>query len=266
MTPLPSSTSTITSTVTASPHPKEPFGKPSYSPNGQWIASRYKFSKGNLSFLSFTVEKIDGSIVWQIETIPLENKPPYLEFPAPFLWSKDGKTFYFVNQGFQDGCLTYADGGHKLFSLNLESGETKTILAKFASEIKFSPDESKIAYVDYGHTGLQILNLETGNKVEFEHLYPDMFTDQYGLAWSPDNNQLAFTILLDACISDKATTIVLVDIPTNTQQIIINEDESHLYTKEWIDKNRIQVTDWSNDPTHLWYLNPKTGELTPVSQ
>ena len=265
LTPFPSSTPTITPTATA--QLKELWGEPSYSPNGKWIASRYTFSEGSISFLSFFAESTDGSSVWEIETIPIENKPPYLEFPAPFLWSKDNKTFYFVDQGYQDGCFMYVDGGKKLYSLNLDTGERKTILDKFASEIRFSPDESKIAYVNYGNTGLQILNLQNGINTEFEHLYPELLTDQYGLVWSPDGNQLAFTIILDACISDKATTIVIVDVTNNNQRIIVRESKNHLFTKEWIDENRILVGDWSsNDPTHLWYLNPQTGELTSANQ
>lgn len=263
---LTSFTPTTTLTATATPQPREPWGEPSYSPNGKWVASRYKFYEGEISFLSFFVKSIDGSSVWEIETIPIENKPPYLEFPAPFLWSKDNKTFYFVDQGFQDGCFTYAGGGKKLYGLNLDSGKTTTVLDKFASEIKFSPDESKIAYVNYGKTGLQILDVETGKEIEFEHLYPDLLTDQYSLVWTPDSNQLAFTIILDACISDKATTIVIVDVSKNSQKIIIKEDVNHLYTKEWVDENRILVSDWSNDPAHLWYLDTKTGELTLVNQ
>lgn len=263
---LPSFTPTIAQKATATPQPKELWGKPSYSPNGKWVASRYKFSEGLISFLSFSVESVDGSFVWEIKTIPIENKPPFLEFPAPFLWSKDSKTFYFVDQGFQDGCFTYAGGGKKLYSLNLDTGERKIILNEFASEIKFSPDESQIAYVNYGDTGLQILDLQNGNKIEFEHLYPELLTDQIGLVWSPDGNKLAFTILLDACVSDKASTIVIADISKNSQRIIIKEDENHLHTKEWIDENKILVSDWSNDPAHLWYLNPKTGELILVNQ
>lgn len=255
----------IMSTATPTPQPKELWGEPSYSPNGEWIASHYKFSKGDLSFLSFTVEKTDGSAAWEIETIPIENKPPYSDFPAPLMWSQDGRTFYFINQGFQDGCLAHAASGWKFSSLNLENGNIKTIIDEFASEIRFSPDESKVAYLDYGDIGLQILNLETGDKIGFEHLYPDIVTDQYGLVWAPDNNQLAFTILLDACISDKATTIVIVDLSKNSQRILIKEDENHLYTKEWVDENRILVTDWSNDPAHHWYLNPNTAELTLIN-
>lgn len=266
-TPLPSVMPTATLTATVTPQPKELWGKPSYSPNGKWVASRYKFSEGLISFLSFSVERLDGSSVWEIETIPLENKPPYMEFPAPFLWSKDNKTFYYVDQGFQDGCFTYWDGGKKLYSLNLDNGERKIILDEFASEIKFSPDESKIAYVNFGNTGLQMLDLQNGNKIEFEHLYPDTPTDQFSLVWSPDGNKLAFTVLLNPCDINIATSIAIIDISKNHQQMIVSEDERQFHTKEWINSDKILVvSDWSDNPEYAWHLDVKTGKLTSVNQ
>jgi hypothetical protein len=117
--------------------------------------------------------------------------------------------------------------------------------------------------VHYGKTGLKILVLKTGDTIELEHLYPDIFTNQYGLAWSPDSKQLAFTILLEACITDKATSIIIVDIADNSQTFLISEDESHLESEEWLDESRILVSDWSKNS---WYLHPQTGELTPMSQ
>jgi hypothetical protein len=250
-------------TATATPKPRELWGKPSYSPNGEWIAARHKSFEGLLTFLSFTVEKLDGSITWEIKKIPIENKPPYQNFPAPFMWSKDGETLYFVNDVFQDGCIYYPYIGEKLFSLNLNSGEIITILDEFAYEIKFSPDESKIAYFGSGDIGLQILDLATERKIEFEYLYPDMNTIQYGLVWSPDNNQLAFTISFDTCTDERATSVVLINIADNSQQILIDEDERLIYAREWLGKNTILVSDESDN---FWFLNPASGGLISANE
>lgn len=241
----------------------ELYGDQSHSPDQQWIASVYKSFENDEALLTLIVEKQDGSVKWVAEKVPVGQSLALAQYPTPFHWSTDGKTFYFTNQGFQDGCFSYSEGGKKLFSLDLGTGSVKTVLNEFASEMKFSPDESMIAFVNYGETGLQILDVETGDKIEFEHLYPDLLTDQYGLAWSPDSNQLAFTILLEACISDKATSIVIADIASMSQKILVKEDERHLGSEEWLDEGRIIVSDWSENS---WYLNPYTGELTSSSQ
>ena len=266
-TPTPSPTDTITPTdiptPTSTPRSREFWGKPSYSPNGDWLASRFKLFEGNLIYMSFAVERLDGTKKWEIKKIPVENKPPYKNFPAPFMWSKDGETLYFVNDAFQDGCIYYPYLGEKLFSLNLKSGEIVTILDEFAYEIRFSPDESKIAYFGSGDTGLQILDLATGNTIEFEYLYPDTHANQYNLVWAPDNNQLVFTISFDTCTDERATSIVLVNISDNSQQVLIDEDDRRIYAKEWLDESTILATDWSEN---FWFINPSAGNIVSANK
>lgn len=252
------STIAPTSTPTA-----ELYGSQSHSPDQQWVASVYKSFENDEAFLILVVEKQDGSVKWVAEKVPAGQSAALAQEPTPFYWSADGQTFYFTNLGFQDGCSNYSKGGKKLFGLDLGTGDVKTILDEVASEIMFSPDESMIAYVNYGETGLQILDVKTGDKIEFENLYPDLLTAKYGLTWSPDSNQLAFTILLEACITDRATSIVMVDIASSSQKILVSENEGHLGSEVWLDETRILVSDWSENS---WYLNPQTGDLTPISQ
>jgi hypothetical protein len=251
-TPAPTSTPTV-----------ELYGDYSYSWDLQWAASVYKSVENEKTFLTLVVKNRDHSVAWVAEKVLAGQSAALTQYPTPFHWSTDGKTFYFTNQGFQDGCFSYPEGGKKLFSLDLASGNVKAVLNEFASEMKFSPDESMLAYVNYGETGLQILDVKTGDKIEFEHLYPDLLTNQYDLVWSPDNNQLVFTILLEACITDRATSIVLVDIASMSQKILVDEDERHLGTEEWLDESTILVSDGSGQS---WYLNPQTGELRSSSQ
>jgi hypothetical protein len=254
----PASTSTPIVTPTA-----ELWGSQSYSTDQEWIASIYKSSENDQYFMTLVVEKRDHSRKWIVGKISTDKTKVVAEYPSPFHWSSDGKTLYFTHQGFQDGCFSYAAGGKGLFSLDLATGKVRTILHEFASQMKFSPDESMLAFVDYGRTGLQVLDVATGDKIEFEHLYPDLLTNQYGLVWSPNNDQVAFTILLEACITDKATSIVIADIASMSQKILVKEDERHLGSEEWLEESRILVSDWSENS---WYLNPKTGELTSIGQ
>jgi len=256
----PTSTSTPIITPTA-----ELWGSQSYSSNQEWIASVYKLFENGQYFMTLVVEKKDHSRKWSVEKIPADNTRVVTEYPAPFHWSSDGKTLYFTHQGFQDGCLSYVAGGKKLFSLDLTTGNVRIILNEFASEMKFSPDESRLAYVEYGDTGVKILELETGNIIEFDRLYPDIVTNQYGFAWSLDNTQLAYTILLEACITDRATSIVIINIAENSQKIALSEDEKILVSKEWVDESRILLSNWSGWSENYWFLNLQTGELTSVN-
>jgi hypothetical protein len=123
-----------TSTLTPTSTPiAELWGSQSYSSNQKWVASIYKSSENGKDFLTLVVEKQDGSSKWIVEKVPAEQSAPFAEYPSPLHWSKDGTTFYFTHQGYQDGCFSYSDGGKELFSVDLATGNVNTILNEFAS-------------------------------------------------------------------------------------------------------------------------------------
>lgn len=237
------------------------WGSSSISPDQQWSASIYQSFDSGQHFMHLVVEKQDGSKKWILDKDRAGQRATGDQYPVPFYWSKDLQTLYFTYQGNQDGCFSYMEGGKGLFGLDLATGTVKTILDVFASEMKLSPDESKLAFVDYGDTGLKIFDLQSGSTIELERLYPDLPTGQYGIAWSPDSKQLVFTILLNACIDDRATSIVIVDTVNRSQKIVLREDERRLGSKEWLAEDKVFVSDWSENS---WYLNPQTGELIAV--
>src|SRR5262245_61826999 len=91
----------ITSTPVLTPTP-ELWGSQSYSLDQQWVASVYKSFENGQYFMILVVEKQDHSKKWIVEKISTDNTKVVAEYPAPFHWSSEGKTFYFTHQGFQD--------------------------------------------------------------------------------------------------------------------------------------------------------------------
>lgn len=259
-TPQVTRTPTATIPITITPG-YEVWRGASYSSNSEWVSVVFQSEQNDQLYLTLRVTSIDGSANWVIEEIPVEDENFVRYYPAPFHWSIDGKHFYFTHLGWMDGCFGYVNGGKDLYRVNLENGRTELISDTFASVMVLSPDESKLAHVEYGNSGIRILDIETGKEIELEYLYPKLITDQKGLIWSPDGSKLAFTIDLDPCGAFAPSSIVIVDVRQQTQRIIVREDKDHPFTVEWVDEGTILLGSWIGKS---WYLNVSTGEMTEI--
>jgi hypothetical protein len=259
-TPKASYTPTATLPITVTPG-YEQWGNASYSPDGKWFAVKYSFEEQEQRFIALVVGSMDGSANWIVDQLPVEGH--FFYYPTPFLWSKDGKHFYFKHYLIQDGCFSLGNGGENLFRVNLEDGEKELVFEQFASEMALSPDETKLAYVDFGDSGVRILDIETGVEIELERLYPELLIDQIGLVWSPDGNKVAYAIMHYVCEPDSPTSIMIIDVNQASQELIIQDDERGMHPIAWVDENTILL---GNVTGQYWHFNPRTGEVTEISE
>jgi hypothetical protein len=251
-------TATLPTTVTLG---YEQWGNASYSPDGKWFAVKYSFEEQKQRYVALVVGRMDDSASWIVEKLPANGN--FYDYPTSFLWAKDGKSYYFRHYWIQDGCFSLGKGAKILYRVNLEDGKKVLIFDQFASEMALSPDGTKLAYVDYGDTGVRVLDIETGTEIELEHFYPELLSDQIGLVWSPDGNKIAYAIMHYVCEPDSPTSIVIIDVNRASQEIKIQDDERGMHPIEWVGESTILL---GNVTGQYWHFNPKTGEMTEITE
>ncbi len=240
----------------------------STSPDGAWVAAGLvAFPKENIggqqAYIRLMIFSIDGKTHWVIID---EWQEIGLGFPSPvpLQWSKDGKYFYFTHRVTPDGCSAFPFLTD-LQQVNLQNGILETLLPDPALALALSPDDSQVAYFS---GGLILRDLISGEKREIK-IDPGYVFDAGNIVWSPDSKSLTLTLAINPCagvygisktVWAESTTILLVDVKTLEQKILIKEDPRLFVTVEWNKPDKITITD--GEENSLWYLNINTGEIT----
>ncbi|MEN3334354.1 MAG: eukaryotic-like serine/threonine-protein kinase [Blastocatellia bacterium] len=153
---------------------------PIWSPTGEEIAF-------------FSIERGDHPGIWRM---PMMGGPLTLLKVLPLdeasirllRWSKDGATIYY-------------DSKQQLFSLNVQSGETRPIThfdpaQVSASSFSISPDEQQIAYITTeanGHRSIWVVPLHGGTPKRIV----DTAAASRNTAWHPDGERLFYSSKVD---------------------------------------------------------------------
>ncbi len=162
---------------------------------------RPRFVKGNEYIRSAHVSPSGARAVFDfrgdIVTVPADKGDPrnltittgvHEKYPA---WSPDGK---------QVACFSDASGEYQLHIMPQDGrGEAKVLPVEgtgFYSDIRWSPDNKKITYVDNGRN-FYLLDIASGaiSKIDSDELYqPGVFRTAHG-DWSADSRWIAYTRL-----------------------------------------------------------------------
>ena len=255
---------------TATPRPSptagyETPGVPWVSPNGEWTAVTYHSWEQNRRYRFLVLEKNDGANNWTIEKALAPGGGTRTEFAFPYFWSADGRYLYYRRVPSQDGCGASRWATISVHRINLQFGTSEIILDTEARWLAVAPDESAMAYVGYGRTGLSLLDLHSKTETHFPSLFPDQNVWLTSFVWSADSQMMAFAALLNPCASDEGSVIVLVDFPTQVQTILAefpgDPNEDRVVPRAWVDSQTLLVGRWANDRYHL---DIHTGQLTPL--
>jgi hypothetical protein len=184
-------------------------------------------------------------------------------FLSTFYWSADGRYLYFHDLGYSHGCpvkfVTY------LRRVDLTDGSLTEIplTGLQLGEITVSPKGDQLLY--QVEDGFFMRDLVTGET----RIIPVEWAEEQEAgwyAWSPDRNQLAFTIDQNPCIplegseeSKSGTSIRLLDLDSGEIQTLTDYDPRGLVVKDWEAPKALEV--FSNGEDALLQID--SGTLLP---
>ncbi len=233
----------------------------STSPDGQWTAESWLATIADGDTVTgydtrLVVSQRDGSRSWSLAEYR-QNAGLGLAVPEIVLWSADGQRAYFTNRTVPDGCGALVNGSD-LYRADLETGQVTEVMPALARALALSPDESQVAYFPWGPApDLVVRDLASGTERRLK-LEP-AFEAAGGIVWSPDDRQLALTLLGSACLlPGYPNTIVLVDVPSLTPTILLEDDVQGFVTSDWPEEGRILLQDVQGNN---WSLDPASGEI-----
>ena len=235
----------------------------STSPDGKWTAEalRVTFSgdAGYYEYELLTIRDYTTTLRWA----PQEKWSQGglgASYISDFYWSADGRYVYFHDTGVADGCsvvfATY------LRRVDLTDGSLSEIplTGLNLGMITLSPDLKMLAYqVRDGFVVRDLLTDET-------QTIPVKWMEEQEVgwyAWSPDMDQLAFTIDQNPCVpaegSKSGTSIRILDLDSGDVQTLTDYDPRNLVVIGWDDPKALKVP--SNGEEMLLHID--SGALLP---
>jgi hypothetical protein len=236
------------------------------SPDGQWkaealLADPYNPEGsfvGEMDYARLTVYRTDGSQVWT----PYEEWSPTGlgdSFLSEFTWSADGRYLYFTHRGNADGCGTPFVTNLRRVDLQDGSLGEIALVGLGLTTITISPGAQRMAYRTAD--GILINDLERGETRTLPYRWPSGFDFLVGeYAWSPDEKQLAFTIIDGFCLAPEArTSIKVLDLESGEIRTILDQAPQRLAVTGWSTAEMLQIY----RDGERFFLELESGALRP---
>jgi hypothetical protein len=233
----------------------------SRSPDGKWDVQgmvAFPADGGEKYYTQLKVKKTDGAIDWTVVDEWSRFGLGYTT-PQPFQWSQDGRYLYFTNKPVPDGCGIFVNGSD-LHRIDLSDGSVTEIVPSSGLWLSLSPDETTLAYIGYGGRGLVLRNLATGVE-RGARLDPGQDYAAGHIVWSPDGAALVLTLAIRPCSSGwaESVSVMLVEVATLEQTMLIHEDKRLFTTVEWPTLDRILLKD---EDGNFWWMDLETRQIT----
>ena len=230
------------------------------SPDGVWqIEGLTALPKadGEQYYTEMRVKNTDGSIEWR----PVATWSTFglgYTTPQPLHWSPDGRYLYFTNAPVADGCGLFINASD-LQRLDLANGEIQEVLpANTTWSLAIAPDGQTVAYSKTDEVVL--LALDTG-EVRSQKVVAAEASYQLGnFAWSPDSQQLAFTIAYAPCQPPAwSHSILSMDAQSLSTTTLLEPDQRRFTITEWAEATQLLLADAEKQP---WVLDITSGALS----
>lgn len=233
------------------------------SPDGIWqIEGLTALPKadGEQYYTEMRVKKADGSAEW-VPVATWSNFGLGYTTPQPLHWSPDGRYLYFTNAPVPDGCGLFINASD-LQRLNLADGTVTEVLPYGLTwSLAIAPDGETVAY-NKGDE-LYLLDLVSSNvtTTKVEGLEPNAMWGNF--VWSPDSQQIAFTIAYAPCQPPAwRHSIVVVDRQRMAMTTVLEKDPRRFKNEQWIDAGHLLLSAYNNSQ---WMLDLNTREITEAS-
>jgi len=237
----------------------------SISPDGKWTAQvqvAFPFDKngvstGNRYYVRLEVLKHDGSQHWLVLDRWADWGLGYT-VPANLHWRNDSQRLYFSNEATADGCAVF---GNKrgLFEVNLENGKVVELSNNTFGELQAAPDGLRIAILS--EKVLSVRTLASGKTVETNLNFLRGDWQAGNLLWSPDEKNIAFTVLYKPCGPPESSSIYRMNASTGEITSLITLDKRVFVASQWLADGRIELIDQVGAKYHF---DPVKKTIDPV--
>ena len=245
----------------------------STSPDGQWVAVAavsFPTSKngvtcencGDQYFARLTVRRADGSQMW---TAIAEWRQMGLGYNTPktLIWSAEGDALYFTETGYSDGCGHAFTNGSGLKRLNLSDGTVTELLSQNGYWLTISPDETQVAYLEYGDRQLGVRDFATGA----EQHYPlnDLGTVEMGeIVWAPDASAVVIAVVNNTCVdldAEPSQWVIQVRLADGARTVLVEPSTTRrLKPVAWPSADKLVLVDGAGA---RWLLTISSGQIAP---
>lgn len=230
------------------------------SPEGVWQIEgliALPQSGGEQYYTEMRLKKADGSVEW-IPVATWSNFGLGYTTPRPVHWSPDGRYLYFTNAPVPDGCALFTNASD-LQRLDLATGEIQEVLpANTTWALAIAPDGQTVAYSKADEVAL--LDLGTG-EVRSQAVADGASNLQLGnFTWSPDSQQLAFTIAYAPCQPPTWSHVLLsMDVQSLATTTLLEQDQRRFTITDWPESTQLLLTDAEQQP---WVLDITSGAIS----
>lgn len=212
---------------------------------------------GEQYYTEMRVKKVDGSAEW-LPVATWNNFGLGYTTPQPLHWSSDGRYLYFTNAPVPDGCGLFVNASD-LQRLNLADGAVTEVLPYGLTwSLAIAPNGKTLAY-NKGDE-LYLLDLTSSNvtTTKVEGLEPNAMWGNF--VWSPDSQQLVFTIAYAPCQPPTwRHTLLSMDVQSLSTTTLLEPDQRRFTITEWTEATQLLLTDAEKQP---WVLDLTSGALS----
>jgi Tol biopolymer transport system component len=188
--------------------------------------------------------------------------PPAAAVYRSLVFSPDGNYIYFRKA--RNAVQTYFD----LYRAPVLGGSPQTIVQNIDSDITFSPDAQRIAYVrandpEGGKYRLISANIDGGDEKILE-IVPDSNSPSF-LAWSPDGNTIAYSRFQP---DDALGGVDVLDVASGKSRQLVRFHDKGLYQLKWLPDGRALLVVYQDSFTRvqIGYISYPRGEFQPITR
>ena len=171
-------------------------------------------------------------------------------------WTKDGRYAYFLSfmNASGGGCfMQNRISGWGLFRLDLDSGETKTIvpLGEYFHwyVFSFSPTDEQLVF-GFHAKDYKVLDITTGTTIPVNPV--KSYDEGGGIIWSEDGQEFVYSTVFDSADSGYETVVRLVNAQSGVEEVLLEDKDNCYVAREW-KKDNILVVDSFDEPTTFMY-------------